>query len=70
MTLSEVLDKLYDSELNFSISCFWDGGFDVKLGDPMNGYVAEGNVKTADQAAAWLDKQARIHFPASKYANR
>jgi len=33
---------LYDSEINFEISCFWDAGFNWKLGDSVNGYVAEG----------------------------
>ena len=68
MTLASVLDALYESEINFSISCFWDNGLDVKLGDEMNGYQAEGNVRTAEQAAEWLDTQAHIHFPRSKYA--
>jgi len=68
MTLSEVLDALYDSEINFSISCFWDNNIDVKLGDQMNGFQAEGNLETANDAARWLDEQARKHYPTSKYA--
>ena len=68
MRLDEVLDALYASELNFSISCFWDAGIDVKLGDAMNGFDAEANVATAAEAAAWLDDKARQFFPRSKYA--
>jgi hypothetical protein len=68
MTLGEVLDRLYDSEINFEISAFWDNGIDVKLGDEMNGYAAESSVRTSEEAAAWLDEQARSHFPKSKYA--
>ena len=34
----------------------------------MNGFQAEGNVASSEEAAAWLDKQARLHFPKSKYA--
>jgi hypothetical protein len=68
MTLGEVLDKLYDSEINFEVSAFWDNGIDVKLGDEMNGYAAESSVRTSEEAAEWLDQQARLHFPASKYA--
>jgi hypothetical protein len=37
---------LYDSEINFEISCLRDGGFTWKLGDYANGYVAEGNTTT------------------------
>ena len=68
MTLGEVLDKLYDSEINFSISCFWDNNLDVKLGDEMNGFAAETNVATSAEAATWLDEQTRKFYPTSKYA--
>jgi hypothetical protein len=27
------LQELYDREINFKIEAFWDGGFDVALGD-------------------------------------
>jgi hypothetical protein len=68
MTLGEVLDKLYQSEINFHVSCFWDNSIEVKLGDEMNGFSAEGNVAASEEAAAWLDEQARLHFPKSRYA--
>lgn len=70
MTLDEVLDKLYNSEINWHISSFWDNGFDVKLGDEMNGFDAETNVATSTEAAAWLDEQARKWYQRSKYATR
>jgi hypothetical protein len=28
-----IFQRLYDSEINFEVSCFWDGEFDVRLGD-------------------------------------
>ena len=31
MRLYEVPQRLYDSEINFSISSFWDDGYKVKL---------------------------------------
>ena len=68
MSLEEVLDRLYDSEINFSISCFWDNGIAVKLGDETNGSAAEHNVRTAAEAATWLDETARCVYPRSKYA--
>jgi hypothetical protein len=39
---THTLQRLYDSEINFELSCFWDGGFIWKLGDSANGYAAEG----------------------------
>lgn len=65
--MSDIPQRLYDSEINFSISCFWDGGFDVKLGDGHNGFVAETTVNTYDEALQWLDQEARKQYPDSQY---
>jgi hypothetical protein len=37
-----IMQRLYDSEINATMSSFWDDGFYVKLGDEMNGFRAEG----------------------------
>lgn len=87
MNLARVMQRLYDSEINVSISSMWDGGWDVKLGDEMNGFVAEASFHpsngtspdtfdharswlTLEDAAVWLDRAARDHYPESKYAKR
>jgi hypothetical protein len=72
MTLDEVLDRLYESEINVSISWIWDGGFELKLGDKLNGFDAESRttIKTSAEAAAWLDQTARRLYPQSEYATR
>ena len=62
------MKRLYESEINCSISRFWDNGWDVKLGDEMNGFVAEGNFRTLDEAADFLDREARRHFSESVYS--
>jgi len=51
-----ILQDLYDSEINFSISSFWDAGFEVKLGDDLNGFVASGIAKTFDEAGYRIKK--------------
>jgi len=33
------LQELYEKEINFEISCFYDNAFEVRLGDPQNGYT-------------------------------
>lgn len=33
--------KIQDSEINYEISCFFDNQWCIKLGDPLNGYVAQ-----------------------------
>jgi hypothetical protein len=43
--MKSVLQQIYDSEINASVSWFWDGGFAVKLGDSINGFVAETTCK-------------------------
>lgn len=63
-----VLQRLYDSEINFSISVFWDGGFDVKLGDAMNGFDAETNVRTYLEVESWLEAKAKEIYPDSLFA--
>ena len=66
--MSDIPQRLYNSEINFSISCFYDGGFDVKLGDSMNGFAAQTQVGTFEEALAWLDNEARTRYPSSLYA--
>jgi hypothetical protein len=48
--LSELLTDLYDSEVNVSLSWFWDAGIDLALGDDLNGYEAKVQVATLAEA--------------------
>jgi hypothetical protein len=59
---------LYDSEINFQISCFWNAGFEWKLGDEMNGFRARGRADTYEQAVEALASAAREHYPESLFA--
>ena len=68
LTLDDVLARLYESEINFSLSAFWDCGITVKLGDRMNGFSAETEVRTPREAAEFLDRAAREQYPESVYA--
>ena len=36
--VGDVLQRLYDSEINIELSSFWDSGYTWRLGDPANGY--------------------------------
>lgn len=60
--------KLYNSEINFEISTFWDAWFSWKLGDPINGYSDVGMADTYDEALQCLHEAALHHYPASEYA--
>lgn len=72
MSLIAVLQSLYDSEINVSISSFWDGGWLVRLGDEMNGYRATETFDNdqLDDAAAWLASAARKAYPQSEFARQ
>ena len=64
----EILQKLYDSEINFEIFTFWDAGFDWKLGDEMNGFKDGGCCDTLETAVIALAIAAVKHFPDSTFA--
>ena len=66
----EILQDLYDSEINFSIVTFWDDGFRVKLGDELNGFVASGRADALANAVEWLRVRAIEKFPDSVFAKK
>lgn len=70
MNLETVMNELYASEINCEISCFWDGGWDVKLGDAMNGFVATTSCSTLPEVAAWLHAEAIKAWPTSGFATK
>ena len=58
-----IFQQLYDAEINIEVSCFWDDGFLVRLGDRMNGYRAEAHVATWQEVEAWLRENAFKESP-------
>lgn len=65
-----ILQRLYASEINASVETFWDNGYRVKLGDPLNGYRAETTVQTWNEVEVWLEEQACRHFPSSEFTRQ
>ena len=66
----EILQALYDSEINFTIGTFWDGGFDWKLGDLMNGFKDQGCSDTFEKAVGELKAAAISHYPDSEFTKK
>ena len=62
------LQKIYDSEINVSISWFWDDGITVMLVDEMNGFEAEENVRVVSEIVPWLQEAIAHFYPTSSYA--
>ena len=68
MDLAVELQKIYDSEINVEIDWFWDCGITVRLGDKMNGYMAEENVNLISDVVPWLQEAIAHFYPSSAYA--
>ena len=68
MNLAAELQKIYDSEINVEIGWLWDGGMDVRLGDRMNGFLAEENVGSVAEIPPWLQEAIAHFYPDSEYA--
>lgn len=66
--LANELQKIYDSEINVGIKWFWDAGIDVRLGDEMNGYLAEETVKSVDDIVPWLQEAIAHFYLGSRFA--
>jgi hypothetical protein len=63
-----VFQDLYHSEISFTVSTFWDRGFDVTLGDPVNGIKAQTNCNRWGEVEPWLMAAAIEHYPDSLFA--
>ena len=59
MDLAFELQKIYDSEINVEIGWFWDCGIKIRLGDQMNGYLAEETVHSAFEIVPCCRKRSR-----------
>ena len=63
------MTQIYESEINFSICTFWDGGYTVRLGDYINGFIdSSGYVETLKDAVEDLITMTLKHYPNSTYA--
>lgn len=65
----DVIEKLYQSEINAGLAAEWDSGVTAYIGDSYNGVLTRASFRPSEfhQIAAWLDVEARRLFPHSKY---
>ena len=68
MDIAAELQKIYDSEINIEVSWLWDGGIEVRLGDRLNGFIAETNVPLVADIIQWLQEAIAHFYPDSTYA--
>jgi hypothetical protein len=68
LDIEAVINDLYASEINASISWIWGGGFYAVLGDPKQ---AEGwALPNIAEAVEWLRERACAHYPDSAFARK
>jgi len=70
-----VLKGLYASEINFSLTTFFDSGWGVKLGDETNGFLCIGpdddtqvDCDTLEDAVEFLRASVVLKYPDSEFA--
>jgi hypothetical protein len=64
----EIIQRLYDSEINACISWVYGGGFEWSLGDGIIVRRSEGTAKRLDDAAAAVADAAAVAYPDSDFA--
>jgi len=71
------LQKIYDSEINFTINSFWDGGIVFKLGDGIGGYYETKGFHSPmydnhsfRYGVEWLINQVMKYYPDSEYSQK
>jgi DNA-directed RNA polymerase alpha subunit len=64
---AEILQRLYDSEINFQIETFYDNGFIGRLGDWSNGTSASFCADTLKELSIKLANMAIAHYPESEF---
>jgi hypothetical protein len=69
-SLGTIIEALHDSEINGSVSWFFDNVWSVALGNPHKGIDAEATVSSPQEAAEWLRANAARLHPDSKFAKR
>jgi uncharacterized membrane protein len=68
MEIAEILQRLYESEINFAVRTFWKCGFQWELVDRANRILAAGCAKTFTEAVADIARAAVNLFPDSNFA--
>lgn len=66
--MKNLIKSLYESEINVTISWFWDGGFEIKIGDEMNGFKSTFTTNDLSVLEQHLEMKAKELYPESKFA--
>lgn len=65
----DILQRIYDSEINYRIEAFWDGGWIAYLGDEANGFKACSNwCDSFEKMVIELVGLVRKYYPESEFS--
>lgn len=67
MNIINELKRIGASEINFSISYFYDGCWQVRLGDDLNGFIYESSFGSFERAINKLIFEIIKKYPNSDY---
>jgi hypothetical protein len=69
-SLEEVLRDAYESEINISISSFWDAGWTVKIGNTYSAQVSMVQDIAIENLVRTVVQEAVRAFPKSKFSEK
>ncbi len=68
MNTIATLQAIQDSEINFQIETFWDSGFTVIIGLPLDkSPQAISNFRQLQDGIDWLVEQVQVLYPDSRF---
>lgn len=65
--MKKLIQALYDSEINLEIKWVWDSGFDIRIGDKMNGFVHQFYCDTVEEMEQQIETNVKKYFPKFNY---
>lgn len=66
--MKTLFKALYASEINIRFEWFWDAGFDVRLGDEINGFTEAFTSHDINEVEKWIEDIVKEKYPNSKFA--
>ena len=70
LNLQFVLKDLYDSEINFELSTFWDGGYTLKIFGVSGSFQRTTEGLTLKEVPIEIVRMVVMHYPDSDFAKR
>ena len=70
LKIIDELKRIGESEINFSISYFYDSTWIFKLGDDLNGFIYEESFPSIEEGVEYLIQEIVKQYPNSDYIKK